>query len=71
MIKPLEYGNKRVRTNCFVIEVKWANMMGYVQNRDRPIYRFADIFGRYQYRYIGMGELDIGIGLLVSVSVIG
>ena len=39
--------------------------------RDRPIYRFADLFGRYQYRYIGIGKLDIGIGLSVSVSVIG
>ena len=36
-------------------------------SRDRPIYRFADIFCRY--RYIGIGKLDIGIGL--SVSVIG
>ena len=35
--------------------------------RDRPIYRFADIFGRYRYRYIGIGKLDIGIGLSVSV----
>jgi hypothetical protein len=29
--------------------------------RDRPIYRFADIFGRY--RYIGIGKLDIGISI--------
>jgi hypothetical protein len=35
-----------------------------VNNRDRPIYRFADIFGRY--RYIGIGKLDMGIGLSVS-----
>ena len=29
-----------------------------------PIYRLADIFGRYRYRYryIGIGKLDIGIG---------
>jgi hypothetical protein len=29
-----------------------------------PIYRLADIYGRYQYRYryIGIGKLDIGIG---------
>ena len=33
---------------------------GYVQFRDSPIYRVADIFGRY--RYIGIGKLDIGIG---------
>ena len=41
---------------------------GYVQFRDRPIYRFADIFGRY--RYIGIGKLDIGIGKLDIGSVI-
>ena len=33
-----------------------------LSSRDRPIYRFADIFGRYRYRYIGISKLDIGIG---------
>ena len=28
--------------------------------RDRPIYRFDDIFG--QYRYIGIGFNHVGIG---------
>ena len=32
-----------------------------------PIYRLADKFGRYRYRYIGIGKLDIVIGLSVSV----
>ena len=27
-----------------------------------PIYPLADIFGRYRYRHIGIGKLDIGIG---------
>ena len=27
-----------------------------------PIYRLADIFGRYRYQHIGIGKLDIGIG---------
>ena len=40
-------------------------------DRVGPIYRLADIFGRYRNRYIGIGKLDIGIGLSVSVSVIG
>ena len=31
-------------------------------SRDRPIYRLADIIGRYRYRYIGIGKLNIGIG---------
>ena len=51
---------------------QWIDRHGRAMgNRDRPIYRFADIFGRYRYRYIGIGKLDIGIGLSVSVSVIG
>ena len=32
-----------------------------VQNRVGPIYRLAGIFGRY--RYICIGNLDIGIGI--------
>ena len=28
------------------------------------IYRLADIFGLYRYRYIGIGNLDIGIGYI-------
>ena len=35
-----------------------------VEFRVGPIYRLADIFGRYRYRYryIGIGKQDIGIG---------
>ena len=42
-----------------------------LEDRDRPIYRFADIFGRYQYRYIGIRKTGywyrlIGIGYLLD-----
>ena len=43
----------------------------HVMNRVRPIYRFADIFGRYRNRYIGIGKLDIGIGPIVIDNGIG
>ena len=36
-----------------------------------PIYRLADIFGRYRYRYIGIRKLDIGIGHICICICIG
>jgi hypothetical protein len=35
-----------------------------LSSRVGPIYRLADVFGRYQYWYIGIGKLDISINLI-------
>ena len=42
-----------------------------VFTRVGPIYRLADIYGQYRYRYIGIGKLDIGIGHIGSGLCIG
>ena len=45
-------------------EVVLGPVMVDEMSRVGPIYRLADIFGRYRYRYryIGIGKWDIGIG---------
>ena len=50
-----------VITSHPVASLFWFWLEDWVKNRVRPIYRLADIFGRYRYRYIGIGKLDIGI----------
>ena len=43
--------------------IGWTYKKRYISpSRVGPIYRLADIFGRYKYRYIGIGKWDIGIG---------
>ena len=58
-----------LRDSREMVEAVEAMVAEEAASRDRPIYRSADIFGRY--RYIGIGKLDIGISLSVLVSVIG